>query len=43
MSDFDPKRTSVKLNDLIGDGSFSVEARADVAILVAEGERVATE
>jgi hypothetical protein len=30
-------------NDLTGGGSFRVEARADVAILVAERERVATE
>jgi len=32
-----------QLNDLTGGGSFSVEARADAAILVAERERVATE
>jgi len=31
------------LNDLIGGGSFSVEARAAAAIFVAERERVATE
>jgi hypothetical protein len=31
------------LNDLTGGGSFSVEARDDAAILVAERERVATE
>jgi len=32
-----------QLNDLTGGGSFSVEARAAAAILVAERERVATE
>ena len=32
-----------QLNDLTGGGSFSVEGRADAAILVAERERVATE
>ena len=38
-----PKADIGQLNDLTGGGSFSVEARADAAILVAERERVATE
>jgi len=43
MSALPPKADIGQLNDLTGGGSFSVEARADAAILVAERERVATE